>query len=68
VKSNTAISTLYRVTHTQLERHLIDVVENHAVRVARWGLGSRAEVKSSILDEMWRAWQNNVSHLSLHIS
>jgi hypothetical protein len=45
---------------------MIENVENHAVRVARWGLGSKGEVKSDILGGMWRAWQN-VSHLPLYV-
>jgi hypothetical protein len=47
---------------------MIDAMENHAVRVARWGLGSRAEVKTEILDGMWRTWQDvsHLSHLSFH--
>jgi hypothetical protein len=63
VKPNSA--NLTKVTPTELEQHVIEVVENHAVRIARWGLGSRADVKLRILDGMWRIWQN-VSHLSLH--
>ena len=37
---------------------MMKVIENHAARVSRWGLGSRAEVKADILDGMWRTWQS----------
>jgi hypothetical protein len=66
VKSNASDLDLCQVTPAQLEEHMIEVMENHSVRVARWKLGSRAEVESVILDGMWRTWQN-VSHLSLHV-
>ena len=51
----------------ELERHIVDVIERHATRVARWGLGSSAEVKSDILAGIWRTWQA-VSGLSMHVS
>jgi hypothetical protein len=53
---------LYRVTPAQLEQRMVEVIENHAGRVARWGLGSKTDVKSVVLEGMWRIWQN-VSHL-----
>ena len=51
----------------ELERHIVDVIERHATRVARWGLGSGAEVKSDILDGIWRIWEA-VSQLSTNVS
>jgi len=57
VESNAPDVKLYKVTPTQLDRHMIEVIENHAARVARWRPGSRAEVKADILDGMWRTWK-----------
>src|ERR1700729_1499176 len=51
-------SELCKVTPTQLDQHMMKVIENHAARVSRWGLGSRAEVKADILDGMWRTWRS----------
>jgi len=41
----------------ELEQHMVEVIERHANRVARWGLGSRAQVKSDILAGVWCIWQ-----------
>jgi hypothetical protein len=45
----------------------VEVIERHAIRVARWGLGSAAEVKSDILAGIWHTWEA-VSQLSMHVS
>ena len=37
------------------------------MRVARWGLGSGAEVESDILAGIWRTWEG-VSRLSMDVS
>jgi hypothetical protein len=66
IKSNTPDPEMYKVTVAELEQHMIEVIENHAERVARWKLGSKAEVKSNILDGMWRTWQK-VSHEPMHV-
>ena len=50
----------------ELEQHIVDVIERHATRVARWGLGSGAEVKSDILDGIWRTWET-VTQLSMKV-
>jgi hypothetical protein len=67
VKPHPLDPKLHNVTPAQLEQHMVEVAENHAVRVSQWGLGSRAEVKSDILFGMWRTWQN-VSHPPMRIS
>ncbi|KIM72118.1 hypothetical protein PILCRDRAFT_829980 [Piloderma croceum F 1598] len=63
VESNTSNLNLHKVTPIQLEQYMIDALENHAKRVARWKLGSKAEVRSDILRGMWCIWQN-VSYLT----
>jgi len=52
---------MYEVTPTQLEEQILAVIENHAVRVARWKLGARAEVESAMLEGMWRIWHASVA-------
>lgn len=54
------------VTPAQLEEYMIKVIENHAARVARWGLGSKAEVKSGTLAGMWRAWLTSLQYNNIH--
>ncbi|KIM77305.1 hypothetical protein PILCRDRAFT_12127 [Piloderma croceum F 1598] len=51
----------------ELEQYVMEVMDSHAMRVNRWGLGSRAEVKSDILAGMWRTWRA-VSQLSVNHS
>ncbi|KIM77676.1 hypothetical protein PILCRDRAFT_825113 [Piloderma croceum F 1598] len=65
VKSKTPHANISRPA--ELERHIVKVIEKHATRVAHWGLGSSAGVKSDILAGIWRTWQT-VSELSMHVS
>lgn len=61
---NHDVKAMAEVTPQRLEIYMVNVIDNHATRVAHWGLGSKREVTLDILDGMWRSWQF-VLHLSL---
>jgi hypothetical protein len=52
----------------EVERHIVDVMERHAMRIAYWGLGSDTEVKLDILDGIWRTWQAVLKLESMDVS
>jgi hypothetical protein len=64
VKSKNASHKVHKPT--ELEWHMVKVIDRHATRVARWGLGVREEVRSDILAGIWRIWKL-VSHLSMDL-
>jgi len=60
IKSNAAAPGQRKLTPPELEKAIIHIVNTHAERIDRWGLGSglgSKGVKSVILGGMWRIWQ-----------